>query len=99
MTEAKFYAIGSFLIRSRNLLVIVGDVLEGEVRTGMTIHVPFGAIDIAHRVASIERVEVTHEAKLYVGVALEYEHEDDLENVLALCPGGGETLSLRSEET
>ncbi|MCA9604161.1 MAG: hypothetical protein KC619_01115 [Myxococcales bacterium] len=97
MTEAKLYAIGSFLIRSRNLLVIVGDVLEGEVRTGMTIHVPFGTISITHRVASIERVEVTHEGKLYVGLALEYGSEADLELALALCPEGGETLLLRAE--
>ncbi|MEZ4335762.1 MAG: hypothetical protein R3B82_03955 [Sandaracinaceae bacterium] len=48
MTEAKLYAIGSFLIRSRNLLVIVGDVLEGEVRTGMTVRVPFGPRSPSH---------------------------------------------------
>jgi hypothetical protein len=37
--SAKFYAVGSFHLPSRNLFVIVGDVLEGSVRPGMTFAV------------------------------------------------------------
>ena len=85
MRTATFYAIGSFLVRSRNLFVIVGDVVEGEVSAGMKIALPIhDDFSVEAEVRSVELVDVLHEGKSYLGLALEYEHPDELEIMRAL---------------
>jgi hypothetical protein len=96
MKTAKFYALGSFLLRSRNLFVIVGDVLEGEVTPGMRISIPLGGIAVATRVASVEYVDVIHEGKSFIGLAMEYEHPEELEFLMGLGVSG-EVLTLDTE--
>ena len=92
---AKFYAVGSFLLRSRNLFVIVGDILEGEIVPGMEILVPLqGELHVTSRVAQVEYVDVIHEKKSYIGLAIAYEDTEELEFWRAL-EVSGETLDLR----
>lgn len=96
MATAQFYALGSFLVRSRKLYVIVGDVLEGEVVAHMTVEIPLGGISIAARVASVEYVDVIHEGKQYLGLAIELEDPNELEFLMGLGVSG-QTLTLCSE--
>ncbi len=96
MRTATFYASGSFLLRERRLFVIVGDVLEGEVRAGMKLSVPLGGIALTTRVASVEFVDVIHERKAYLGLAIECADPDELDFWMGLGISG-ETLTLESE--
>jgi integral membrane sensor domain MASE1 len=45
--QAKFLAVGSFFIRSRNLFVAVGDIMEGHIQPGMTVAVSLGNISVS----------------------------------------------------
>ena len=47
---AKFYIIGSFLIRSRSLFVAVGDIVDGYVEVGMEVTIDFGNISVGTKV-------------------------------------------------
>ena len=76
---AKFFAIGSFLIRSRNLFVAVGDVTEGEVKPGMSVSVSLGNISVSTRVVTVEVIEVEFGRQEYLGLAFAYEDAEDLE--------------------
>ena len=57
--DAKFLAVGSFFIRSRKLFVVVGDVVEGEIQTGMEVIVPLGDISVSAPVRDVEVIDVT----------------------------------------
>lgn len=96
MNTAKFYALGSFLLRSRNIFVIVGDVLEGEVAPGMRILLPLGGITMATRVAAVEYVDVIHEGKSFIGLAIAYEDPEELEFLMGLGVSG-EIVTLDTE--
>jgi hypothetical protein len=57
--SAKFFVIGSFLVRSRNLFVAVGDATEGTILPGMRIVVDLGNLKLdAGAVACIEVIEI-----------------------------------------
>ena len=77
--KAKFYAIGSFFIRSRNLFVAVGDVTEGEVKVGMSVAVSLGSISVETRVAAVEVIEVVFRGQDYLGLAFECENQEESE--------------------
>lgn len=76
---AKFYAVGSFHIRSRNLFVLVGDVLEGYVDVGMTVVVDLGHFGVTAKVASMEVIDVDYLNKSYKGLAFAYDDPEELE--------------------
>ncbi len=93
-TKAKFRAVGSFLVRSRRLFVIVGDVVEGTVVPGMTVRLPLNpSLTVAASVKAVEYVDILHEGKSYMGLALEYEHPEELEFWMAMRISG-EVLEL-----
>ena len=51
----KFHVINTFEIPDRQLFVIAGSVVEGEIRAGMFVHVPFNpAVAMTARIHSIE---------------------------------------------
>lgn len=62
---AQFVVVGSFLVRSRNLFVAVGDTVEGHVEPGMNVVVDFGSIKIGTSVSSVEVNDVTYLGKAY----------------------------------
>jgi hypothetical protein len=77
--KAKFFTIGSFLVRSRNLFVAVGDVTEGEVQPGMNVEVDLGHLRVGANVASVEVIEVAFRNQAYLGLAFAFEGPEDLE--------------------
>jgi hypothetical protein len=76
---ARFYTVGSFLMRSRNLFVAVGKLMEGHIEAGMTVTVNLGNLKLGTRIESVEVVEVTCLSKEYMGLVFAFEHAADLE--------------------
>jgi hypothetical protein len=77
--KAKFYAIGSFFVRSRNLFVAVGDVTEGEVKPGMSVSVDLGHLRVTTTISNVEVIEVVFRGQDYLGLAFAFESPEDLE--------------------
>lgn len=77
--KAKFFTIGSFLVRSRNLFIAVGDVTEGEVRPGMNVEVDLGHFRVGTKVTTVEVIEVAFRDQDYLGLAFAFDDPEDLE--------------------
>jgi hypothetical protein len=75
---AQFYIVGSFLIRSRNLFVAVGDIVEGYVEPGMNVSVDLGSIKIGTSVSSVEVIDVSYLNKSYKGLVFGFEDPEEL---------------------
>jgi hypothetical protein len=94
--SAKFFVIGSFLVRSRNLFVAVGDATEGTILPGMRIVVDLGNLKLdAGAVACIEVIEIALKGQKYLGLAFTFEDPADLEFLQALDLSG-QTLDVTS---
>ena len=91
--QAKFFAVGSFFLRSRNLFVAVGEVTEGEVKQGMTVSVSLGNISVTTTVKDVEVIGVDFRGQDYQGLVFGFDDPADLEFWQALRIGG-ETLEL-----
>lgn len=76
---AKFYIVGSFLVRSRNLFVAVGDIVDGYVESGMFVTVDLGNIKVGTSVASVEVIDVSYLNKSYMGLAFAFDDPDELD--------------------
>ena len=76
---AKFYIIGSFLIRSRNMFVAVGDIVDGYVEPGMTVTIDLGNISVGTKVQSVEVIDVDYLGKSYKGLAFAYDDPAELD--------------------
>lgn len=80
----RFWVAGSFHVRSRNLFVLVGDVVEGKAEPGSSVCVRLGGLGVTERVASLEVIEVTHDQRRYLGLALGYGDPEELDFWTAL---------------
>ena len=89
--HAKFFAVGSFLLRSRKMFVAFGDVTEGQVQPGMTLAVSLGSVSVTTKVKAVEFVDIRDQA--YTGLVFDLEDTADLEFWQSLKIGG-ETLEL-----
>ena len=76
---ARFYTVGSFLMRSRNFFVAVGKIMEGHIEAGMTVTVNLGSLKIGTRIESIEVVEVSCLNKEYLGLVFAFEDPSELD--------------------
>jgi len=95
VVAAKFLAVGSFLLRSRNLFVVVGDVVEGEVREGMELVLPLnGTLSVNGKITAIEYVDVSHEQRCYLGLAIACDDAEEA-GIWSAMNISGETLDLR----
>lgn len=75
---AQFFVVGSFFVRSRNLFVAVGDIVEGYVEPGMNVVVDLGNIKVGTSVSSVEVIDVTYLGKAYKGLAFGFEDPEEL---------------------
>ena len=64
--QAKFFAVGSFFIRSRNMFVAVGDIIEGHIEPGMAVAVSLGSISVSTKVKEVEVIGVDFRDKEYM---------------------------------
>jgi hypothetical protein len=77
--RAKFYVIGSFFVRSRNLFVAVGDITEGDIRPGMSVSVSLGHLQVSTTICGVEVIEVAFRDQDYLGLAFGFESPEELE--------------------
>lgn len=82
----RFWVVGSFHVRSRNLFVLVGDLLEGKAVPGSTVCVRLGNLGVSARVASLEVIDISYEGRQHLGLALAYDDPEELDfwNALSL---------------
>lgn len=76
---ARFYTVGSFLMRSRNLFVAVGKIMEGHIEAGMMVSVDLGSLKLKTTIKSVEVVEANCLNKNYLGLVFSFEDPAELD--------------------
>ena len=84
--KGRFWVVGGFHVRSKNLFVLVGDLLEGKAEPGSSICVRLGGLGVSGRVASVEVIDISYEGRQHLGLALSYDDPEELDfwNALSL---------------
>ena len=91
----KFFSIGSFFVRSRNLFVLVGDVIEGELSAGSFVSIPLTpGLAVTAKIQGVEVIEIGYKGAQHLGLVIEYEEDPAELEVLSALVVGGETLEL-----
>jgi hypothetical protein len=85
---AKFSVVGSFFMPSRNLFVAVGDVIEGNVKAGMTVAVTLSTVQVTTPIQGVEVITVDFRDQAYSGLGFGFDDPDELEFWSALRIGG-----------
>jgi hypothetical protein len=76
---SQFKAAGTFHLRSRRMFVIYGDILSGDVRSGMYLALPMNpGFAVTGRIASVEFVDVVPQQRAYVGLVMDYDDPQEL---------------------
>jgi hypothetical protein len=90
----KFTVRGTFLLRSRNRLIVYGDVVEGTVASGEELRVPLnGSFAMTVPIESVEMIDGTSTGS---HVPLVVAEDDSLGHDLIQALGfGGETLAVQ----
>lgn len=71
---AKFHVRNTFELPERQLFVLAGSVIEGEVSKGMLIHVPFNPmLHMTERIDAVERL--TGKDGISIGLCLKADRE------------------------
>jgi hypothetical protein len=72
---ARFHAQDTFTIPSRDVFVIAGDVVEGQVSKGMTVHIPLnGGLSMTATITALEHISTDGPAE--VGLVITANAED-----------------------
>jgi hypothetical protein len=76
--SARFLVQGVFHLKSRELFVVYGDVLEGEVRPGMEIVLPLNSqLSLELSIEGVEFVDGTPTG-FHIGLAIKLDEDLDL---------------------
>ena len=76
---ARFRVSGTFTLSSRHNFVVVGDIVEGIVRTGMRLPLPSNApAGCSGRIIGVEYVDSLRERVFKIGLRLAYASADEL---------------------
>lgn len=95
LVSVKFFSIGSFFVRSRNLFVLVGDVIEGELSAGSFVSIPLTpGLAVTAKIQGVEVIEIGYKGAQHLGLVIEYEEDPAELEVLSALVVGGETLEL-----
>lgn len=91
----KFHVKDTFEIPSRKLFVMAGTVIEGEIRQGMFVRVPFNSsLDMTVR---IQCIEYARRAGGSEDVCLCIESEPELVEILRAFDIGDETFEVTTD--
>ncbi|HSJ23171.1 MAG TPA: hypothetical protein VK929_00705 [Longimicrobiales bacterium] len=95
--EAVFRAETAFPLDQRKVIVVQGRIVEGSVRAGMFLHIPFNpAVKMTARIDSVEYIDHQIGGESSIGLCLKY--EDTLHrNVLLGLNIGAEDLVVSDE--
>ncbi len=75
--QAKFITIGNFTIPSRNLFVVVGDIIEGDIKPGAIVQVE-SAINPESPISGVELVEASFRSQACLGLVFSATSTDKL---------------------
>ncbi len=96
--DAKFLTVGSFLVRSRNLFVLVGDVVEGKIEAGMVVILDLGNFKVELPIRGVEVIDVTFRGQSCRGLVIGYEDPEDL-RIWEGIDFSGQTLEVTIQST
>jgi hypothetical protein len=91
--QAKFITIGNFTVPSRNLFVVVGDVIEGDLRPGATVSVEVESVTPEPAISGVELVEASFRSQSCMALVFTGENLASLAQSQALS-SANETLLL-----
>ena len=91
--QAKFITIGNFTVPSRNLFVVVGDVVEGELKPGATVSVEAESVTLEPAIPGVELVEASFRSQPCMALVFTAEKLESLSQSQALS-SANETLLL-----
>jgi hypothetical protein len=94
--QAKFITIGNFTIPSRNLFVVVGDVIEGDLRPGVTVRVEAESATPEPAIPGVELVEASFRSQPCMALVFGGGKLESLAQSQGLS-GANETLLLSTE--
>lgn len=97
MSGARFLVKDTFLLRSRSLFFVLGDVVDGEVRMGMVVTAgPVHRPSFREAIHAVERANQISQRRVYVALGFRYLHELELGTWQAI-PWKGLTLDIPAE--
>lgn len=91
--QAKFITIGNFTVPSRNLFVVIGDVIEGELKPGATVSVEAESVTPEPAIPGVELVEASFRSQPCMALVFTGETLASLSQSQALS-SANETLLL-----
>jgi hypothetical protein len=94
--QAKFITIGNFTVPSRNLFVVVGEVIEGELRPGATVSVEAESVTPEPAIPGVELVEASFRSQPCMALVFAANNLASLAQSRALS-SANETLLLSAE--
>jgi hypothetical protein len=94
--QAKFITIGNFTVPSRNLFVVIGDVIEGELKPGTTVNVEAESVTPESVIPGVELVEASFRSQPCMALVFTSQSLASLSQSQALS-SANETLLLSTE--
>lgn len=95
--QAKFITIGNFTVPSRNLFVVVGDVIEGDLRPGATVRVEVESATPEPAILGVELVEASFRSQPCMALVFSADKLEALAQSQSLSTAN-ETLLLSTEK-
>jgi hypothetical protein len=96
--DAKFLTVGSFLVRSRDLFVLVGDVVEGKIEAGMVVILDLGNLKVEVPIRDVEVIDVSFRGQSYRGLVIGFEDPEDI-RIWDGIDFSGQTLEVTIQST
>lgn len=92
---ARFYVTRTFTIRSRNLFVLSGRIISGEIKPGMEAHIPCNtSFSITTSIHGVEYID-SPGRESEVGLTIRFEDEGE-RSILEGLNVGEEEIEVRS---
>lgn len=98
--QATFQAIESFLIKRKNEMYVIGEIIEGTFEKNWLLRVPLNAsIDLALRIIEIEEIELFGDRKVYtlLVISTKSTDPDDADLLFSMAGVGNERLRISIE--
>jgi hypothetical protein len=94
--QSKFITIGNFTVPSHNLFVVLGDVIEGELKPGAKVTVGVESVSPEPSIPGVELVEATFRSQPCLALVFTGPNLSSLSQSQTLS-SANETLLLSSE--
>lgn len=95
--QATFHAIESFIIKRKNEMYVIGEVIEGSFEKNWFLRIPMNSsIDFTLRITEIEEIELNSEYKVYtlIIISTQSTEPDDADMLFRIAGIGNERLYI-----